>query len=74
MFHILYGVLAVLVYLAFNITGTVYLSMFPDRGIEGADYGGSITACVLGWLGIPILNIVPPIIYSQHDDDDVSKE
>ena len=53
------------VYLTLNIVGTIYYTMLPkntqaQKGIRG----GGLATVILGWLGMPLLNLYSPIAYS----------
>uniref|UniRef100_A0A6C0CN48 Uncharacterized protein n=1 Tax=viral metagenome TaxID=1070528 RepID=A0A6C0CN48_9ZZZZ len=58
-------VLFIAIYLTLNIVGTIYYTMLPSntqsqKGIRG----GGLATVILGWLGMPLLNLYSPIAYS----------
>lgn len=58
-------ILFIAIYLTLNIVGTIYYTMLPNnthsqKGIRG----GGLATVILGWLGMPLLNLYSPIAYS----------
>ena len=63
----------VVIYIVLNIVGTIYFTKvinFPKSFLEtNAMKGGQITALILGWVGIPIVNLCAPITWIVHHKD-----
>jgi len=58
-------ILFIAIYLTLNIVGTIYYTKLPNnthsqKGIRG----GGLATVILGWLGMPLLNLYSPIAYS----------
>ena len=59
--------LALVGYLTLNIVGTVYYTMLhstteKQKGLRA----GGLATVILGWLGMPFLNLYSPILYSTQ--------
>lgn len=68
---LLLGFMVVVLFLALNIMGSYYMAkLSTNEGVSDADLGGSVAANVLGWTGMPVLSIVPVIIWSQYHSND----
>ena len=58
-------ILAILVYLALNITGTIYYTKLNrDTSKEKSIAAGGLATVILGWIMFPLLNLYSPIAYS----------
>ncbi len=62
---ITFWVVYVILWLLLNIIGTIYtikIGNCPPSKRAGY-FTAAVVTCILGWLGIPILNITAPIIW-----------
>jgi hypothetical protein len=58
-------ILAVLVYLALNIVGTIYYTKLNrETSKEKSIAAGGLATVILGWIMFPLLNLYSPIAYS----------
>ncbi len=63
---IAFWIIYIVVWLLLNIIGTIYtikISKCPPNKKAGY-FTAAIITCIIGWLGIPILNITAPIIWA----------
>lgn len=58
-------IVPLLIWLALNIVGTVYYAKLKNRQVEPGLEGFALATVILGWLGLPILNITSPIVYAS---------
>ena len=63
---------AVAVYLTLNITGTVYYQKISEtQPVELTEsyMGWLLASVILGWLGIPVLNLSSSCTYAVYKDE-----
>ena len=57
--------LFIAVYLTLNIVGTIYYTKLPsDTQTQKGVRGGGLATVILGWIGMPFLNLYSPIAYT----------
>ena len=63
-------VVMVFLYIVLNIIGTIYyakLNALPlSKTITSDTKGGALASVIIGWLGVPIVNITSPILYATR--------
>ena len=65
-------VVGIAVYLTLNITGTVYYTKLEEtQPVEVSDslMGWNLASVILGWLGLPLLNLSSSITYGVYADE-----
>lgn len=65
-------VVGIAVYLTLNITGTVYYTKLEEtQPVEVSDslMGWNLASVILGWLGMPLLNLSSSITYGVYADE-----
>lgn len=67
---VVFGILA---YLALNVTGTVYYTKLKDNqpaAVSDSLMSWNLASVILGWLGLPLLNLSSSITYGVHAGDE----
>jgi hypothetical protein len=61
------AILGIVIYLTFNIIGTVYYAKLQKSDcFTSSEKGGALASVFLGWLLAPIVNITSPIMYASN--------
>lgn len=61
------GILGIVIYLTFNIIGTVYYAKLQKSDcFTSSEKAGALASVFLGWLLAPIVNITSPIMYASN--------
>ena len=64
--------IGVAVYLTLNITGTVYYTKLVETqpvAVSDSLMGWNLASVILGWLGLPLLNLSSSITYGAYADE-----